>query len=232
MKQAPRLVLLRHGESVWNSQNIFSGWVDIPLSLAGIAEAQKAGKQISSLPIHVVFVSTLIRAQMSAMITMIEHKGGKTPVLLHPGEGKLQEWAHIYDEKTKENCIPVISAWELNERYYGELQGLNKDETRRKYGKEQVHIWRRSFDTAPPKGESLAMTAKRTIPYFKEQIVPYLKKGENVLITAHGNSLRSIIMDLEGLSKEEVVALELPTGEPLCYSYLEGHWQKEKMDLY
>jgi 2,3-bisphosphoglycerate-dependent phosphoglycerate mutase len=122
--------------------------------------------------------------------------------------------------------IPVYIAWELNERMYGKLQGLNKAETAAQFGAEQVHLWRRSFDTKPPEGESLAMTAARAIPYFQKKILPHLEKGDSVLIAAHGNSLRAIAMHLENLSKEEVVQLELATGEPLIYSLQNGHWKR------
>ena len=127
----------------------------------------------------------------------------------------------------KKELVPVHMAWELNERMYGKLQGLNKAEMAEKYGAEQVHIWRRSFDVAPPEGESLAMTAARARPYFQKRIVPHLEKGENVFVSAHGNSLRAIVMHIEGLSKEEVVKLEIPTGEPLIYIYNHGKWQRE-----
>jgi 2,3-bisphosphoglycerate-dependent phosphoglycerate mutase len=228
MKSA-KLILLRHGKSDWNQKNRFTGWVDVPLSQKGIEEAQKAGKAIRHIPIDVIFVSSLMRAQMTAMIAMTEHESQKTPVLLHPGEGKLEEWGKIYDPKAKKETIPVIKGWEINERMYGELQGLDKDETRAKFGADQVKIWRRSFETPPPHGESLEMTAKRSIPYFKEKIVPYLREGKNVLVSAHGNSLRSIVMDLESLTKEEVLELEIPTGIPLCYSFEEENWKKETL---
>lgn len=228
MKSA-KLILLRHGKSDWNQKNRFTGWVDVPLSQNGIEEAQKAGKAISHIAIDVIFITTLMRAQMTAMIAMTEHESQKTPVLLHRGEGKLEEWGKIYDPKAKEYTIPVIAAWEINERMYGELQGLDKDETRAKFGADQVKIWRRSFDAPPPNGESLEMTAKRSIPYFKEQIVPYLKEGKNVLVSAHGNSLRSIVMYLDNLTNEQVLELEIPTGVPLFYSFEGENWKKEKL---
>lgn len=228
MKTATKLILLRHGQSVWNKLNFFTGWVDIPLSWEGIQESIAAGKKMAHIPIDVIFVSSLIRAKMTAMIVMAEHKGGRVPMVLHPGEGKLEEWAKIYNDHAEKMVIPVIEAWQLNERMYGKLQGLNKKETMDKFGEEQVKIWRRSYDVAPPEGESLAMTAARSIPYFKEKIVPYLAQGKNVFVSAHGNSLRSIIMYLDGLSKEEVVQLELATGEPVVYNYLDGKWEKQK----
>ena len=225
------LVLLRHGKSEWNQKNRFTGWVDIPLTKEGVVEAQKAGRRMSAIPFDVIFVSSLIRAKLTAMIAMSEHESGKTPLLLHGGEGKMDEWAKIYDPQAEANCIPVYTAWEINERMYGTLQGLDKDETRKKFGADQVKTWRRSFSAPPPEGESLEMTAKRSIPYFKEKIVPFLEGGSCVLVSAHGNSLRSIVMYLEGLSKEEVLELEIPTGEPLCYSYRGKKWTEEPLDV-
>ncbi|HPE84577.1 MAG TPA: 2,3-bisphosphoglycerate-dependent phosphoglycerate mutase, partial [Chlamydiales bacterium] len=122
--------------------------------------------------------------------------------------------------------IPTYVAWELNERMYGQLQGMNKDDARAKYGKEQVHIWRRSYATSPPGGESLKDTAARTLPYFQSTIVPHLDQGKNVLISAHGNSLRAIIMQLDNLSEEDVVKLEIPTGLPLFYTYKDGQFSQ------
>lgn len=221
-----QLILLRHGQSEWNKANLFTGWVDIPLSMQGVEEAFKAGEKIAHIPVDVIVTTTLVRAQTTAFLAMLKHDSKKIPIVLHPDEGKLNDWSKIYSEKAAQNMIPVIRAWELNERYYGELQGLNKDETRLKYGAEQVQIWRRSFDTAPPNGESLAMTASRTIPYFESNIIPLLKEGKNVLIVAHGNSIRAIIMDLDNLSKEEVVKLEIATGDPIVYTFSEGAFKR------
>lgn len=222
--ESRKLILLRHGQSVWNKENLFTGWVDIPMSKEGIQECIRAGEKIAEIPIDVVFTSSLIRAQMTVPLALLDHKSAKVPVFLHPGEDKLDEWGQVYSEKAKDQLIPVYQSWKLNERMYGRLQGLNKAETAEKYGKEQVHIWRRSYDVRPPQGESLEMTAKRTLPYFKEQIIPHLEKGKTVLIAAHGNSLRSIVMFIENLSQEEVVALELSTGDPRIYSYKNGRY--------
>jgi 2,3-bisphosphoglycerate-dependent phosphoglycerate mutase len=223
---APKLILLRHGQSVWNKENLFTGWVDIPMSEEGMKEAIAAGSKIKEIPIDVIFTSSLIRAQMTVPLALLHHKSGKTPVFLHPEEGRLEEWGQVYSEEAKKKLIPVFQSWELNERMYGRLQGLNKEETAKKYGAEQVRIWRRSFNTKPPEGESLAMTAERALPYFKKQIAPHLKKGETVLISAHGNSLRSIVMHLESLSEDEVVHLELATGEPRIYSYTNERYDR------
>lgn len=222
-----KLILLRHGQSQWNLMNLFTGWVDIPLSQKGIEEALAAGRQICDIPIDLIFTTTLVRAQMTAFLAMSEHRSGKIPVVLHPGEGKLEEWSQIYSEEALRHTIPVVRCWELNERMYGELQGLNKAETAERFGAEQVKLWRRSYDVAPPHGESLEMTAARSIPYFQNNVVPHLLKGSNVLIVAHGNSLRSIIMVLDGLTKDEVIHLELPTGIPVLYNCQDGKFTKE-----
>jgi 2,3-bisphosphoglycerate-dependent phosphoglycerate mutase len=211
-----KLILQRHGQSVWNKRNIFTGWVDIPLSEKGVQEAIEAGKKMAHIPIDVVFTSTLTRAQMTVALSMMHHK--KIPVFLH------EEKAFGEDG---EDLVPVHMAWELNERMYGKLQGLNKDEMAKEFGAEQVQIWRRSYDVAPPEGESLEMTAARTLPYFQSKIVPLLEEGKNVLVSAHGNSLRSIVMHIEKISKEDIVKLEIPTGEPMVYSYNDGKWTRE-----
>jgi 2,3-bisphosphoglycerate-dependent phosphoglycerate mutase len=222
-----KLILLRHGASIWNEKNLFTGWVDIPLSTKGIEESFEAGKKISHIPVDIIFVSSLIRAQMTAMLAMSTHEGNHIPCVLHPGEGKMDEWAHIHSPAAQKTCIPVHVAWQLNERMYGDLQGMNKDEMRKQYGAEQVQLWRRSFDVAPPGGESLKMTADRSIPYFQEKIIPLLKQGENILISAHGNSLRAIIMYLDNLSKDEVVKLEMATGIPVIYTFEKEKWKRD-----
>lgn len=213
-----KLVLVRHGQSLWNKKNVFTGWVDVPLSTVGIEEALKAGETLKDLEFDVVYTSVQVRALETAMIAMAKNKSEKTPVVVHP-DGKMHEWGVIYSEEMSKNVIPVYRDWHLNERYYGELQGMNKAETAKTYGDEQVHIWRRSYDVPPPNGECLQDTAERTIPFFKENILKQLKEGKNVLVSAHGNSLRSIVMFIEELSKEEVLKLEIPTGVPLLFSY-------------
>lgn len=221
------LILLRHGLSKWNKLNYFTGWVDIPLSKEGVDEAFAAGKTIKDIPIDIIYTSTLIRAEMTAMLAMIEHSSGKVPVIQHEGEGKQADWGKIYNPEAEAKTIPVYKAWQLNERMYGELQGLNKAETMEKFGAEQVKIWRRSYDTPPPNGESLEITAARSIPYFRQVVTPQLQENKNVFICAHGNSLRSIIMDLDGLTKQQVLELELPTGVPVIYHYRDGKFLKQ-----
>lgn len=222
-----KLILMRHGQSQWNYLNLFTGWVDIPLSSEGVEESLRGGEKIRHVPIDIIFTSTLIRAQMTAMLAMTMHHSGKVPVILHSGEGKIDEWGKIYSQAAEIQTIPVVRAWELNERMYGELQGVNKKEMAEKYGAEQVQVWRRSYDTPPPQGESLKMTAERSIPYFENTIVPYLKEGKNVFIAAHGNSLRSIMMKLDKLTADQVVKLELETGLPVFYEYEKGHFIKQ-----
>lgn len=222
----PKLILMRHGQSVWNEKNLFTGWVDIPLSEKGVQESIEGGKKIRDLPIDVIYTSTLIRSHMTLSLSLMQHSSGKVPVFQHERGTKLDTWGQIYSDDTKKQIFPVYMAWELNERMYGHLQGLNKAETAKKFGDEQVKLWRRSFDIAPPEGESLKMTSERTLPYFQKNIVPHLEKGQSVFICAHGNSLRSIIMHLDRLSKEEVVHLELATGSPILYTYDRGKWIK------
>jgi 2,3-bisphosphoglycerate-dependent phosphoglycerate mutase len=214
-----KLILLRHGESVWNKKNVFTGWVDVPLSIKGIEEAITAGKQLADINFDLVFTSVQVRAIETAMLVLAQNQSAKTPVVIH-SEGKMKDWATIYSKDMIENIIPVYRDWHLNERYYGELQGLNKAETAKIYGDEQVHLWRRSYDVPPPKGECLKDTAARTIPFFKETILPALKDGKNVLLSAHGNSLRSIVMSIDGLNTKDILKLEIPTGRPIVYEYL------------
>ncbi|TVU11997.1 hypothetical protein EJB05_45612 [Eragrostis curvula] len=201
------LILIRHGESLWNEKNLFTGCVDVPLTPKGVEEAIEAGKRICNIPIDVIYTSSLIRAQMTAMLAMMQHRRKKIPIIMHNESEQAHRWSQIYSEETLKQSIPVITAWQLNERMYGELQGLNKQETADRFGKEQVHEWRRSYDIPPPNGESLEMCAERAVAYFKEQIIPHLVAGKHVMVAAHGNSLRSIIMHLDKLTSQEVVKL-------------------------
>ena len=187
------LILVRHGQSIWNAANLFTGWENVGLSQKGILEAKNAAEELTNINFDSVFTSELIRAQKTAEIII---------------EGNSQ---------TKPTSI--ISDLRLNERHYGDLQGMNKDDARKEFGEEQVHIWRRSFDIPPPNGESLKMTAERTLPCFDELIMPELKLNKNVLVSAHGNSLRSIVMKLEQIDENSIVKLEIPTGVPRIYSF-------------
>lgn len=185
------LVLVRHGQSLWNLENKFTGWVDIELSELGIEEAKKAGQALKDFKFDVVFTSVLKRAINTADII--------SDIIGYKGE--------------------FIKNEALNERHYGDLQGLNKDDIGRQYGQEQLQIWRRSYDTPPPNGESLFDTQNRVIPYYKSEIEPLLKSNKNVLIVAHGNSLRSLFMHLENISKEDIVNLNIPTAAPYLYEF-------------
>lgn len=221
-----KLILLRHGQSLWNKDNRFTGWVDVPLSAEGILEATAAGKTIATIPINCIYSSTLIRAQMTAMLVMQDHLSSSVPVLMHNESQRMADWSKIHSQEALNKCIPMYADWRLNERYYGLLQGADKQETREKYGEEQVKIWRRSYDIPPPEGESLEMTAKRTLPCLDERIIPELKQGKTVLIVAHGNSLRSIVMRLECLSKEAILDYEIATGQPIIYTYENNAFKK------
>ncbi len=194
MKDKNFLVLVRHGQSEWNAKNLFTGWKDPGLTPQGEKEAINAGKLISkrNITFSTMFTSDLKRAQITGEMIL---------------------------DRIQQNDIKIIKDKALNERDYGDLSGLNKDDARKKWGNEQVQIWRRSYDTPPPGGESLKNTAERVLPYFKEIILPKLLRGENILIAAHGNSLRSLVMQLDNLSKDEVVLLEIPTGAPIIYSF-------------
>jgi 2,3-bisphosphoglycerate-dependent phosphoglycerate mutase len=195
------LVLVRHGQSQWNLENKFTGWVDVDLTPAGEKEAIEAGKKLKGIQFQKAYTSDLKRAQRTLQLILNEINQSQIPI-----------------EKDKA----------LNERHYGDLQGLDKAETAKKYGDEQVHIWRRSYDIAPPKGESLKDTAARTLPYFKNAIVPDLLAGKNILVAAHGNSLRSIVMELDKLSREQVLELNLGTGVPIIYEVdAKGNFRKK-----
>lgn len=219
-----KLILIRHGQSTWNAAKKFTGWVDVPLSHQGRKEAIQAAQKLSSYPIDVCFTSLLIRAIETAVICLTERDAVsegkvsemKSPVLKHEADDpQWHGWDH-YDGDYREE-IPVFLSQALDERYYGNLQGRNKVQTAEEFGTQLVHHWRRSFAARPPGGESLEDTANRTIPYFQSRILTHLKSGDNVLVSAHGNSLRSIVMFLDQMSPEDVCNLELATGVPIIY---------------
>ena len=186
------LVLVRHGQSEWNQKNLFTGWKDPKLTHQGINEAVEAGKSLKAedMNFDIMFTSDLFRAQETGRLILKE---------------------------MNQTDIPFVKHQSLNERNYGDLAGLNKDDARERWGEEQVHIWRRSFDIPPPGGESLKNTAERVLPYFESEIMPKIDEGLNVLIAAHGNSLRALVMQLENIDPEEIVNLEIATGDPLIY---------------
>jgi len=200
------LILIRHGQSEWNALNQFTGWKDPDLTAKGIEEAHNAGRIINSLKINfdLVFTSALIRAQNTAEIIL----------------------------KEINQPLSTIKNQALNERNYGDLAGLNKDDARKRWGNEQVHIWRRSYDMPPPGGESLKDTGERVLPFFMKEIHPHVCKGKNVLVAAHGNSLRSLIKFLDNISDEDIVKLEIPTGAPIHYVINEDGSVKSKQDFF
>ena len=201
------LVLVRHGQSEWNAKNLFTGWKNPGLTETGVKEAISAGKLIKDEKINfdTMYTSELIRAQLT----------GNTIL-----------------EIINQSDIPVIKDIALNERNYGSLAGLNKDDAREKWGEEQVHIWRRSFDMPPPDGESLKDTADRVLPYFETEIMPKVISGSSILIAAHGNSLRALIMKLDSISPEDIVKLEIPTGAPIQYEFTPDGIVDKKTNLY
>jgi 2,3-bisphosphoglycerate-dependent phosphoglycerate mutase len=185
-----RLILLRHGQSTWNLENRFTGWIDIGLTEQGKEEAREAGLLLKGIKIDLAFTSVLKRAIDTLTIAL---------------------------EAAGQPSVPTQYDQAINERMYGDLQGLNKAEVAKQYGDEQVKIWRRSYDVAPPNGESLKDTAARAIPYFEEKILPEVRAGKNVLVSAHGNSLRAIVMKLDNLTKVQVLELNIPNGVPIVY---------------
>jgi 2,3-bisphosphoglycerate-dependent phosphoglycerate mutase len=200
------LVLVRHGESEWNLKNLFTGWKDVDLTANGIAEARAAGRKLKAqgISFDIAFTSALIRAQRS--LDLMREEMGLTK-------------------------IPVLRDQALNERDYGDLSGLNKDDARAKWGAEQVHLWRRSYDVAPPGGESLKDTAARVLPYYIQEILPAVLRGKRVLVSAHGNSLRALVMVLERLTGEDIVKREIATGVPLIYRLNADSTVAEKVDV-
>ena len=212
-----QLFLVRHGQSVWNLQNRFTGWVDVGLSRQGVIEAQQAAALLADEHFDVAFTSTLLRAQHSLYEILRQNRHCEQYVCVHEHSS---EW---YQHRTQAECdaieLKIYVSEKLNERYYGDLQGLNKDWASQRYGAEQVHLWRRSYDVPPPNGESLQMTAARTLPYYNERIVPHLQNGESALISAHGNSLRSIIMHIEQFTQQQVIDYELATCAPHMYTF-------------
>jgi 2,3-bisphosphoglycerate-dependent phosphoglycerate mutase len=200
------MVLVRHGQSEWNLKNLFTGWRDVGLSEQGVAEAREAGRRVKArgLKFNVGFTSALTRAQRT--LDLILEESGQTG-------------------------LPITRDQALNERDYGDLSGLNKDDARAKWGEEQVHIWRRSYSIAPPGGESLRDTGARVWPYYIHNIQPHVMRGGGVLIAAHGNSLRALIMALDGLTADEVVKLELATGLPILYRLNADTSVAEKVEL-
>ena len=224
-----QLVLVRHGQSQWNLENRFTGWVDVPLSKKGVEEAISAGKKLKDFEFDTMYVSHMLRAIQTLHHILVESNSEKTPIFKHENQ-RVSKWELNYTGNSEKE-IPVYQSVELAERYYGDLQGLNKQKTREKYGDEQVHLWRRSYDINPPNGESLKDTCERTTPYYKKYILKDLQEGKTVLVSAHGNSLRAITMYVENISEEEIPKVEIPTGVPIVYNFDENMNLLEKKFL-
>lgn len=213
------LVLVRHGESRWNRQNRFTGWVDVPLSAKGIREAQFSARQLKKIDFDVAFTSRLERAHATLLIILSLQD--RTGVFQHAENGSHYRWKcrsnHCHVDE-----IPIFESETLNERYYGKLQGLYKSEAVKIYGKERVLKWRRGYASRPPGGESLKEALERVAPYFRKNIMSRLKKGKNVLLSGHGNTLRGVVKHLEHISDENIPFLDLPEGKPIIYRYTRG----------
>ncbi len=217
-----KLVLVRHGESIYNNDNKFTGWVDVPLSEKGILEAIKCAKKLRKIDLEIAFTSELERAQETLLIILSEQK--KTGIFIHE-KGKEKKWEKHFTNK-KEILVHCNEA--LNERYYGDLQGKNKDAMRKKYGEEKVFLWRRSYDIRPPHGESLKDVCKRVVPYFEKKIIPELRKGNDVIVSLHGNSMRAIIKYIDKIADDKIPFLEMPFAKPIIYNYSKGKLTKAK----
>jgi len=217
-----KLVLVRHGQSQWNLENRFTGWVDVPLSAKGVDEAISAGEKLKDVKFDTMYVSHMLRAIQTLHYILIGSNDKRTPIIYHEDK-RIRDWEHHIGDPASE--IPIYMSVDLAERYYGDLQGLNKQKTREKHGNKKVHLWRRSYDVNPPNGESLKNTCERTTPYYKRHIMKDLEEGKTVLVSAHGNSLRAITMYVENISEKEIPSVEVPTGVPIVYSF------DEKMKL-
>lgn len=215
------LALIRHGLSKWNLGNRFTGWVDVPLSPQGIIESQKIAKEFKKYSFDVAYTSDLSRAQQTLLIILSEQN--KTGIFTHNGEKK-HSWlvsSNAIGANGRDNNdeIPIIDTAELNERYYGELQGMDKDAARKKYGEDKVLAWRRGYYARPPRGESLEDVYKRVNPFFKKKIIRDLSEDKNVLIVSHGNTLRAMIKTIMNIKEEDIPMLEFPTGKALLFDY-------------
>jgi 2,3-bisphosphoglycerate-dependent phosphoglycerate mutase len=207
------LILIRHGRSLWNEQNRFTGWVDVPLMERGWQEAEAAGRQLADYRLDAAYTSHLQRAICTLQVVLRANRGGRTPIFI-PAEGTVPRESY---QPSGDEFPAFLHVTALAERHYGDLQGLNKDEVLAQYGETQFIKWRRGYDTPPPNGESLKDTVARALPYFTAEIRPRLARGETVLISAHGNSLRALTKDLEGISDQDIIKLEIPTGVPIVY---------------
>jgi len=217
------LVLVRHGESRWNLSNRFTGWVDVPLSLNGVREAQACAKHCAKYDYDAAFTSKLQRAQST--ISIILTRQNRTGIFQHEGNGKHYRWS-CESNKCLPDDIPIYDSESLNERYYGVLQGMDKKAAEEKYGIEKLFKWRRGYKDRPPKGESLEDAHARMHPYLVRNILPKVRKGGNILLTAHGNTLRAAIKHLEGISDHDIARIDLPEAEPLVYEFRRGGFKR------
>lgn len=217
------LVLVRHGESRWNECNRFQGWVDVPLSENGVREAEHCAKHCKEFDFSAAYTSALVRAQETLLLILAQQ--GRTGIFQHDHDPRYSKWV-----KTSNHCgdgdIPIFETQTMNERYYGDLQGMEKIEAEKKYGKSKLLVWRRGYEERPPNGESLKEVFERVHPYFMKHVQPRLKRGETVLLSGHGNTLRSIIMHLEHITEEDIAFVDLPGARPLVYEFTRGKYKR------
>ncbi|MBI5654126.1 histidine phosphatase family protein [Candidatus Uhrbacteria bacterium] len=218
-----KLVLVRHGESRWNLSNRFTGWIDIPLSENGIKEAGRCAVHCKDFDYSAAYTSTLTRAQETLLIILSGQ--ARTGIFQHADDTRYSGWIRNSNRRVGDD-IPIFSSSALNERYYGMLQGMDKTAAERKYGKDKVKAWRRGYADKPPHGESLEEAHARMHPYLVRNILPKVRRGETVLVTAHGNTLRAAIKHLEGISDQDISYVDLPEAKPLVYEYSRGRYQR------
>ncbi|AKB32768.1 Phosphoglycerate mutase [Methanosarcina siciliae HI350] len=237
------LIIVRHGESGWNVDGRFGGWVDVPLTGKGIKEALLCAAELEEIDLDLAFTSKLIRAQETLFLILSKQK--KIGVFVHEEaeteRGRAEsgneagkdnkEKRYAYPPKTEKNLIPIHSNEALNERYYGILQGKKKDKMKEKYGEEQILHWCRSFDEGPPEGESLKDIYRRAVPYFEKEIFPTLQDGKNVIVCAHQNSLRALIKHIEGISNEDIRKIRLANARPVIYTYSGGRLVRKNAEM-
>jgi 2,3-bisphosphoglycerate-dependent phosphoglycerate mutase len=237
------LILVRHGESGWNVDGRFGGWVDVPLTGKGIEESLLCAAEIEKIGLDLAFTSKLVRAQETLFLILSKQK--KIGVFVHEAagaeEGRAESGAeagmdkkenrYSYPPKTEKNLIPIYSSEALNERYYGILQGRKKDKMKEKYGEEQILHWCRSYDEGPPEGESLKDIYRRAVPYFEREISPHLREGKNVIVCAHQNSLRALIKHIEGISNEDIRKVRLANARPVIYTLFGGGLVRENAEM-
>lgn len=223
-----KLIVIRHGISVWNKVDKFTGWMDVPLAEEGREEAKNAGQILKDYKFDAIFISNLWRSWETMEIILSKLNDKRIPIIYDEDDQDVRKRQHHTGKEAEE--LPIFKTKAISERYYGDLQGLVKEDMRQKYGAEQVHIWRRSFDVCPPGGDSLKITIDRVIPYFESKIIPMLQQGKNVLFVAHGNSIRALAKYLEKISEQDIPNLEIPYAIPIEYELDKNMniiWKKE-----